>query len=265
MAEYKIQSETLTSIADAIRSKAGETGSLSPSQMVSAIENISSDGATEDNIEKLLTGELTEYTNNTITKIVSPLRNCSKITKISLTSCTEFGTAYALAQNSLLREINLPLLTKDQSYTFFGNSSLETIDLPFYGAVTAGAFQNCTKLNSVNIPVATSLNNSAFNGCKVLSILDLPLVKQISSSVFTGCSALIAVILRSETVVSLNNVNSFNNTPIGSGTGYIYVPSILVDTYKAAANWSTYASQFRALEDYTVDGTITGGLDSTKI
>lgn len=39
----------------------------------------------------------------------------------------------------------------------------------------------------------------------------------------------------------------------------------LVDSYKAATNWSTYATQFRALEDYTVDGTITGELDSTKI
>lgn len=39
----------------------------------------------------------------------------------------------------------------------------------------------------------------------------------------------------------------------------------LVDTYKADTNWSTYAAQFRALEDYTVDGTITGELDESKI
>lgn len=50
-----------------------------------------------------------------------------------------------------------------------------------------------------------------------------------------------------------------------SGTGYIYVPRALVDTYKAATNWSTIADQFRALEDYTVDGTITGELDESKI
>ena len=34
---------------------------------------------------------------------------------------------------------------------------------------------------------------------------------------------------------------------------------------QAATNWSTYAAQFRALEDYTVDGTTTGELDETKI
>lgn len=56
-----------------------------------------------------------------------------------------------------------------------------------------------------------------------------------------------------------------NGTPIANGTGYIYVPSALIEQYKVAENWSTYASQFRALEDYTVDGTITGELDETKI
>ena len=39
----------------------------------------------------------------------------------------------------------------------------------------------------------------------------------------------------------------------------------LVDSYKAATNWSTYADQIRALEDYTVDGTTTGALDETKV
>ena len=64
---------------------------------------------------------------------------------------------------------------------------------------------------------------------------------------------------------SLDSTNAFTGTPIASGTGYIYVPAVLIDSYKAATNWSTYAAQFRALEDYTVDGTTTGELDETKI
>lgn len=48
--------------------------------------------------------------------------------------------------------------------------------------------------------------------------------------------------------------------------GYIYIPRALVgDIYKYAANWSVFAAQFRSLEDYTVDGTITGELDESKI
>jgi hypothetical protein len=30
-------------------------------------------------------------------------------------------------------------------------------------------------------------------------------------------------------------------------------------------NWTTFSAQFRALEDYTVDGTTTGELDESKI
>jgi hypothetical protein len=37
---------------------------------------------------------------------------------------------------------------------------------------------------------------------------------------------------------------------IEDGTGYIYVPSALVETYKTASNWVTYAAQIRAIEDY---------------
>lgn len=59
-------------------------------------------------------------------------------------------------------------------------------------------------------------------------------------------------------------VNATYN-PDGLADGYIYVPRSMVDTLKSATNWSTYADQIRALEDYTVDGTTTGELDESKI
>ena len=40
------------------------------------------------------------------------------------------------------------------------------------------------------------------------------------------------------------------NTPIVDGTGYIYVPANLLEDYKSATNWVTYADQFRAIEDH---------------
>ena len=52
------------------------------------------------------------------------------------------------------------------------------------------------------------------------------------------------------------NTNSLGGTLIASGTGYIYVPKALVDSYKSATNWTTYASQIRAIEDYP---DVTGG------
>jgi hypothetical protein len=51
-------------------------------------------------------------------------------------------------------------------------------------------------------------------------------------------------------VVTLADVDALNDSSVASGSGYIYVPAALVDSYKAATNWSTYAEQIRAIEDY---------------
>ena len=73
------------------------------------------------------------------------------------------------------------------------------------------------------------------------------------------------ILRNTEKACGLSNTSALSGTPIESGSGYIYVPAALVDSYKTASNWSTYANQFRALEDYTVDGTTTGALDDSKV
>lgn len=105
----------------------------------------------------------------------------------------------------------------------------------------------------------------AFSSCTVLALVDLPNATKVDSNAFEGCTVLQTLILRGNAVATLGGTNAFNRTPIASGEGYIYVPAALVNSYKAATNWSTYAAQFRALEDYTVDGTITGEIDESKI
>ncbi len=96
----------------------------------------------------------------------------------------------------------------------------------------------------------TSIGTYAFNACSALTTADFPMVTSIGTYAFNSCSNLTALILRSETMCTLSDTNAFNNSAIKSGTGYIYVPRALVDSYKAASNWSTYANQFRAIEDY---------------
>jgi tRNA A37 threonylcarbamoyladenosine synthetase subunit TsaC/SUA5/YrdC len=70
---------------------------------------------------------------------------------------------------------------------------------------------------------------------------------------------------KTSAICTLSNANGVSGSGIGKGTGYVYVPSALIETYKTATNWSTFANQFRALEDYTVDGTVSGELDESKI
>ena len=120
--------------------------------------------------------------------------------------------------------------------------------------------------------VLTKVGSYGFAECRKLKTVDLPNLTQISEGGFASCTVLKTLILRAtDTVCTLSNTNAFvgtyplKNAAIADKTGYIYVPAALVDSYKAATNWSTFANQFRALEDYTVDGTVTGALDESKI
>ena len=127
------------------------------------------------------------------------------------------------------------------------------------------AFSNCSALTTADFPAVISIKDHAFYQCSSLTTMNFSAVTSIDDYTFYRCSTLTALILHSETMATLNGSSAFSNTPIASGTGYIYVPSSLINSYKTASNWSTYAAQFRALEDYTIDGTITGALDESKI
>ena len=128
------------------------------------------------------------------------------------------------------------------------------------------AMRGCDNLTKVKFPAATVVGNNAFYTCRKLIFADFFVASFINASAFYNCSKLSTLIIRkSDSVCSLSNTNALSGTEISSKTGYVYVPSSLVDTYKSASNWTSFSSQFRALEDYTVDGTITGELDPNKI
>jgi hypothetical protein len=198
----------------------------------------------------------------------------------SITEVTSNATTvrkYAFYSNSMLRAINCPMATTIYEQAFYNCNNLTTVVFPLVTRIEKSAFYNNSMLTAIKFPLVTKLMSGAFYGCVLLTIADFPILTQMASDVFYSCHSLKAVILRGETLCSLSSKSVFtycyhilgttNATynPNGDKDGYFYVPRALVDTYKSATNWSTYASQFRALEDYTVDGTITGELDTTKI
>ena len=67
-------------------------------------------------------------------------------------------------------------------------------------------------------------------------------VSSIRGSAFANCTNLNKVILRSNTVVDLSDDTIFENTPIASGEGNIYVPDGLVKNY-LIDGWNTSLSQ----------------------
>ena len=123
--------------------------------------------------------------------------------------------------------------------------------------IGAYGLAGCTKLTSVVLPAVRTTEGNSISGCSAITKADFSNLRAIRYSTFYNNKKLIALIIRRHAVTTLDNTtNVFKNTPIESGTGYIYVPSDMVSNYKTATNWSTYADQIRAIEDYP---DITGG------
>lgn len=224
-----------------------------------------------ETVEVLVNGD-DAFIERTLTEVYSEaesvgdyaLRNCGSLISVDLPKVTNIGDS-AFGDCSSLLTVNLPLATIIGNSAFSGCTSLTSIDLPLATSVDTYAFKNCKALTSIDLPLVTSISDRVFWGCVALTSIDLPVAISISDFAFGFCSALASVILRSETMVTLDDTGAFDGTPIAKDTGYVYVPSALVTTYQADSVWSTYSAQFRALENYTVDGTITGELDPEKI
>lgn len=170
------------------------------------------------------------------------------ITNISDDS-TEIIGAYAFAGCLALTEVSFTNCTEVGVSAFYSDSGLIRADFPKLLKTTQAMFSACSALKDVNLPVTNQLRSNTFDGCSSLEKIDLPKVTTINNNVFLKCSMLTAVILRSK--CSLTSTKSFNGTPIANGTGYIYVHADWIDSYyRTATNWSVFANQFRAIEDY---------------
>lgn len=164
-----------------------------------------------------------------------------------------------------LTEFSNDELTYIGKYSFSYMEELIYLSLPNLERVDSYALSECSSLTNVRFQNLTMTSNSFLRRCVKLESVDFYKVAVIGTYTFYQCTSLKTLIIRTSSLCSLNGTNALTQTKIASGEGYIYVPSNLVNVYKSATNWSTYADQFRALEDYTIDGTTTGDLDESKI
>lgn len=156
----------------------------------------------------------------------------------------------ALLDNTMT-ELNNSLVTSLRARACQAATKLVTANLPSVTSLGGYSFYQCTSLETVKLHSLTSVSTQVFYGCTRLKHADCGLLGNIPAQTFNACSSLTELILRKTgSICTLSNVNGVNNSPIGKGTGYVYVPVALIETYKTANNWSTFASQFRAIEDY---------------
>lgn len=141
-----------------------------------------------------------------------------------------------------------------------------TIDAGDFPGSFGYMFNSCYKLQKWAAPNLTwhEVAGYMFRGCKpeTLKYIDFGKPNYFAATTFYGFRPNGAsIIIRNETVPTLRG--AFTGTAFTNS--YFYVRSSLVDEFKGATNWATYADLFRPLEDYTVDGTASGELDMSKV
>jgi hypothetical protein len=206
----------------------------------------------------------------------SAFYNCRALASIDTSNVTSIGYGAFDGCNSLT-SANFPKATSIGSSAFNYCTSLTSAYFPL-AEKSIGTFQGCSSLTDVYFPIATEATNGALYGCTSLAFVDFPKMTKIANQVFYGCVSLKTVVLRSTKLCSLSNTNAFFGTSNYTGThftsggtgGTLLVPRALTTEYPNATNWSVVISwnaknRVLALEDYTVDGTITGEIDWDKL
>ena len=165
-------------------------------------------------------------------------------------------------KNTDLRTISLPLWTGSSfsEGSGFSNSTvgifayctaLTSVSAPELQSLPTQMFYYCQALEEVVFPKVSTVNSGVFNYCSNLTKIDLGgAITRLSSAFMANASKVNALILRGVTTVPTLGSSTFNGTAVKSGNCYVYVPKELEATFKVASNWSTYASQIRAIEDY---------------
>lgn len=234
------------------------------SEFINTIDVLGDDAV----IDSIIQRTITEFKDNRVKTLGQwAFNGCKELEIVDLPNLTDAWGEEIFAGCVSLKSISFPKLIswRATASLFSGCTNLASVSLPQITVLDVGYFSDCSSLKEVRTPNAKTVAENAFKNCTALEYVDLPMATQINRYGFSGATNLTALILRSETMCTLGELSSLQETPIVSGTGYIYVPSALINSYKAATNWSTYANQFRALEDYTIDGTVMGEMDETKI
>ena len=160
----------------------------------------------------------------------------------------------------------IPLLDTSEvtnmSYMFSNCSKLTPIPLLDTSKVTNmdNMFSNCSNLTTIPLLDTSKVTNMSymFRGCSNLQTIDIISMDKITSAVKSysmcdNCNSLTKLIIRTMTTTPTLYSNAFTNcyhftgtvnstyNPDGLKDGRIYVPDNMVDSLKAATNWSVYA------------------------
>ncbi len=180
--------------------------------------------------------------------------NCPELKSVLFPKLTAVSGEY-MFRNSYIENVSFPMLSGLMHYRIFRDAKgLKRITIPEITEINAESFYNVPTLLHVSANKAEQINRDAFGLCTGLTSLTFPALKRFNEgNQFAGCTNLEELFLTNDFVATLANVNTFNNTPIAGGTGFVYVPLKWIDFYKKASNWITYREQIKSKESYDDD------------
>ena len=190
---YTVSSTSLTSIADAIRTKGGTSASLTyPSGFISAINAIS--GGSTDIEDGLVTRTISGvYSNSRVTTIGDyAFISCANLTTANFPNTTTIGN-YAFQSCTSLTTASFPSATTISSYAFAYCANLTTVSFPNATTISQYAFDHCSSLTTANFPNTTTIGNYAFQSCRSLTTVSFSNATSISIFAFGYCSSLTTV------------------------------------------------------------------------
>ena len=159
--------------------------------------------------------DLSGFDTSNVTNMMDMFSSCSNLTTLNIKN---FNTSKVTTFNRM----------------FTNDSKLKDLDL--------SSFDTSNATNMAYMLSFTGINNidlSSFNTSKITS----------NSQMFYSCTSLEKIIINRQDVFKMTNINMLSSTPIEDGTGFVYVPDDMVETYKSATNWSTYASQIKPISE----------------
>lgn len=244
---------SINELVEAILALIGQKGAYN------IVQNLLEDGNSElvitdagesssNNLDAFITREISgTYMNSRITK-VGPygFGSCKNLTSVNLPNVITIESS-GFINCRLLKNVTLPKVTSIGD-NGFNSTGLESISLPSCTTLGSNSFFATQQLVLAILPLVTSISGFCFNYSSVQKI-DTSSLTSIKNSAFYNTKQLDTLILRNSSVCALENVNAFQDTKIAAGTGYIYVPDNLVDSYKTATNWVTFANQIKPISE----------------
>lgn len=240
----------MTYTANRIRNKTGGADQIAwdPDKgFGDAVDAITGGGADYSAEDAILTRSIAgAYSNDRITTVgVGAFLGCQALTVIDLPNVTQVKrNAFESCKN--LQTINLPKATNLGNEVFL-SAGIQQADFPLVTTIGDWCFKTTTNLTSANLPLVTALPADAFRNSSIRTA-DFAAVTNINRTAFTDCTSFETLIIRTPSVCVISDISvALRGSKIAAGTGYIYVPDDLVDSYKAATNWVALANQIKPI------------------